>query len=176
MAIPVTLTDARRQLRLEADDESRDADLESYIEDAASRIERYTGHRFVAAEVEQYFRSTSVAVLDAWPIKDTALPAVTYVDEAGQTVTVTGRLDTFARPARVTPEPGTPWLISSSEQRFKVTVRAGYEPTDPVPGSLKRAMLILISAFDEDREGGDLFAKAEASALRLCDDYRAIGI
>ena len=53
-----------------------------------------------------------------------------------------------------------------------VTVRAGYESPDDVPRDLRRAMLVLIGAYDADREGGDILAKAEASARRLCDRHR----
>lgn len=176
MPIPVTIEDARRQLRLEETDESRDAELQSFIDDAADRVERLTGLRFVAGEVEQQFRGASFATLSAWPIKDTAVPTISYVDDDGQRVTIEGRLDVTSRPARVTPAPGTAWPFVSRDQRFKVTIRAGYEPTDTVPAMLKRAMLILISAFEEDREGGDLFTKAEASAIRLCDQYRVIEV
>lgn len=43
MAIPVTLQDARRQIRLDDDDESHDADLVQFIDDAAAWVEEYTG-------------------------------------------------------------------------------------------------------------------------------------
>jgi hypothetical protein len=33
-------------------------------------------------------------------------------------------------------------------------------------------MLVLITAYDDDREGGDVFQQAEATARRLCRDYR----
>jgi hypothetical protein len=52
-------------------------------------------------------------------------------------------------------------------------MRAGYEAGDAVPGNFRRAMLMLISAYDSDREGGEVFQKAEASARRLCGRLRA---
>jgi hypothetical protein len=53
-----------------------------------------------------------------------------------------------------------------------VTIRVGYESADEVPRDLRRAMLLLIAAYDADREGGDVFAKAEDAARRLCRRYR----
>ena len=41
MAPPVTIEDVRRQLRMEADDETRDDDLKDWISDAADWVETY---------------------------------------------------------------------------------------------------------------------------------------
>jgi hypothetical protein len=39
MAIPVTLQDARRQIQLDENDESHDADLVQFIDDSAALFE-----------------------------------------------------------------------------------------------------------------------------------------
>jgi hypothetical protein len=56
MAIPVTLQDARRQIQLDENDESHDADLVQFIDDAAAWVEEYTGHILVARDVTESFR------------------------------------------------------------------------------------------------------------------------
>jgi uncharacterized phiE125 gp8 family phage protein len=173
MAIPVTLADAKAHLRLEVEDLSRDAEVAGYIADATGWVEKYTGHILVARDVTEQFRGFAAVELRAWPIKPTALAGVAYLDAAGSPVAITGAvLETRQRPARVRPGVGTFWPFRDTRQLFTVTIRAGYEPTDDVPRNFRRAMLVLISAYDSDREGGELLQTAEATARRLCRDYK----
>jgi len=174
MAIPVTIEDARRQIRLEEDDESKDTDLRQFIDDAAAWIEVYTGHILEARDVTETFCGFGVVGLRAWPVKPNAVPGVAYVDSAGAPVAIVGaRLDCSGRPVRVLPPSGPFYSFRDAQQVFTVTIRAGYEDAGSVPGNFRRAMLILISAFDSDREGGEVFQKAEAAARRLCGSKRA---
>lgn len=173
MAIPVSLDEAKRQLRLEVDDISQDAEILGFIADAAAWVENYTGHVFTAQTVTETFRGFKPVNLRAWPIKADAVPAVAYSDTAGTAIGVPGaRLDLSRDRARVMPGTGSFWPFIDSQQVFTVTIDAGYAAGDHVPGNLKRAMLLLIAAYEVDREGGDILAKAEASARSLCSDYR----
>jgi hypothetical protein len=45
-----------------------------------------------------------------------------------------------------------------------------------VPGNFRRAMLVLIAAYDADREGGDILAKADVAATRMCRGFRFRGL
>lgn len=175
MAIPVSLDDAARHLRYEDGEElppGRQADVEGFIADAAAWVEQYTGHILAAREVTEAFEGVESVHLRAWPIVSGTVPVVSYVD-GGVTVPVPGaRLSARCRPARVYPGAGLRWPFHARRQAFTVTLRAGYEDGDPVPGNLRRAMLVLIAAYDADREGGEVFAKAEAVARRLCRDFR----
>jgi len=174
MAIPVTIQDARRQVKLAEDDNSQDADLVQFIADAAAWVEDYTGHILAARDVTETFRGFGAVSLRAWPVKPNAVPGVAYVDAAGAPVAIVGaRLDVSGRPVRVLPPSGPFYSFRDAQQAFTVTVRAGYEDAGAVPGNFRRAMLILISALDSDREGGDVFQKAEAAARRLCGSKRA---
>jgi uncharacterized phiE125 gp8 family phage protein len=172
MAIPVTLEDAKRQLRMELDDASQDDEILGFIADAAAWIEKYTGHILTARDVTQEFPGFGLAPLRAWPVKPSATATVTYLDSSGNSVAFTGmRLCAATRPARIIPFPAFGFR-SPRDTNMIVTVRAGYEPGDVVPGNLRRAMLVLIGAYDADREGGDTFANAEAVARKLCGDFR----
>jgi hypothetical protein len=100
MTLPVSLADARSQLRLEEDDQSRDADLVGYIADAAAWVENYTGHILVARDVTEQFRGFEAVDLRAWPIKPAAVAGIAYLDASGSPIAVTGAvLDTSRRPA-----------------------------------------------------------------------------
>ncbi|MEH3121085.1 MAG: phage head-tail connector protein [Sphingomonas phyllosphaerae] len=172
MATPVTLEDARRQLRMEADDTSRDDDLKTFIADAAAWVENYTGQILDARDITETFRGLGPVALRAWPIKPDAVPAVAYIDVTNTPIALTGaRLDLTRRPARVLP-PSQFWPFRDAQQLFTVTIRAGYEADEAAPGTIRRAMLVLIGAYDGDREGGDILAKAEDAARRICGDLR----
>lgn len=172
MAIPVTLDDAKWQLRLEADDASQDAEIESLIADAAAWVERYTGHILTARDVTEVFGGFGRLRLKAWPVKPGATVAVTYADASGTTSVAGARLLAGSRPAALEPAFGTRWPTLPSGAHVAVTVRAGYEDGDPVPGNLRRAMLVLIGAAYADREGGEAYQAAEQTARALCGSYR----
>jgi uncharacterized phiE125 gp8 family phage protein len=174
MPIPVTFAEATRQLKV--DDPEQYREIHDFIADAAAWVERYTGHILVARDVTQEFSSFDLAPLHAWPIKPGAVATVTYRDGAGDAQPVTGmRLCAATRPAKVIPFPSPGFGASTLPQytNMIVTVRAGYEDSDEVPGNFRRAMLVLIGAYDVDREGGEILQTAEATARRLCRDYRA---
>ncbi len=100
------------------------------------------------------------------------MPFVNYTPGDGVPATIDAQLDLTTRPARVLPVGFAFWPFIDSAQAFTVTVRAGYEDADEVPRGLCRAMLVLIGAYDADREGGDVLAKAEEAARRLCQRYK----
>lgn len=168
MAIPVSLEDAKNQLRVDLDDTTQDVEIVGFITDAADWVEQYTGIVLEAREVTETFSGVKPATLKAWPVSATAIPIVTY---DGLPV-IAPRLDVSRRPARVWPSTGILWPFRRSDQIYSVSIRAGYEADEVVPGNLRRAMLVLIGAYDADREGGDILAKAEATARRLCDRFK----
>lgn len=172
MALPVTLEEAKRQLKVEEDETDQDAEIQDFIQDAADWVERHTGHILEARDVQEYFDGFRPATLRAWPIAATSAPAVDYIPADGVPASEPARLDLTSRPARVLPVAGAFWPFRDSRQAYTVTIRAGYEDPDDVPRGLCRAMLVLIGAYDADREGGDTLAKAETAARRLCQRYK----
>jgi hypothetical protein len=173
MAFPVSLEDAKIQLRYggaEQIGEDRTKEITGYIADAAAWVQRYTGHLLVAVDVTEQFRVPPRAIeLRAWPVKPSAVPTITIDAIPAMSG---ARLDVTSRPARILPALRTCWSLSYTDQLLTVSIRAGYEDDDEVPGDIRRAMLVLIAAYDADREGGDLFAKAEMTAKSLCRDLR----
>ncbi len=174
MALLVTIDEAKAQLQLSGALETEQlAEINRFIVDAAGWVENYTGHILEGRDVTEEFTGFGVVQLRAWPIAANAAAGVAYIDGSGTPIAPTGaRLDVSKRPARVLPPTGRFWPFLRADQQFSVTIRAGYADPADVPRDMRRAMLLLISAYDSDREGGDILAKAEASARRLCGSYR----
>jgi uncharacterized phiE125 gp8 family phage protein len=174
MTLPVTLDEAKAQLRVDGNDQ--DAEIQGFIADAAAWVEDYTGQILEARDVTEHFRGFRPVTLRAWPIAADAAVELAYSVNGEPGAPLTALLDASRRPARVLPATGCFWPFINSAQQFTITVRAGYESPDDVPRGLCRAMLVLISAFDADREGGDTFAKAEMAAKRLCRRHKAYSL
>jgi uncharacterized phiE125 gp8 family phage protein len=173
MTIPVTLEAAKLHLKIELDDSSQDEEVAGFIADAAAWIEKLTGHVLVARDVTKNFSSFDRMLFREWPIAADAVPTVTYDGAGGQAISVTEvRMLLSRRPARVAPWVGARWPALPIGSGVTATVRAGYEEGDDVPRVFRRAMLTLIAAYDDDREGGDILRKAEDAAKDLCSDYR----
>lgn len=176
MTLPITLAEAKHQLRISADDDAQDDEINGFIAQAAAWVENYTGHILEAREVIEQFAGFGRMRLKAWPIASNAVVTLAY-DGPGVVTTITGaRLDVSGRPAVVRPPASLAWPLVATGTLVTVAVRAGYEDPATVPGSLKRAMLLLIGAFDADREGGEVLAKAEETARGLCRFYRPRGL
>nr|WP_086491264.1 phage head-tail connector protein [Novosphingobium panipatense] len=170
MALPVSLDEAKAQLRVDGDEQ--DDEILGFISDAADWVERRTGQILEAREVTEQVRAGRVLTLRAWPVAAAAVPEVSYAGSDGLPITVSGaRLDITRRPARVLPATGTSWPFRNSDL-CTVSVRAGYEDPAAVPRVLRRAMLLLIGAYDADREGGSTLADAETAAGRLCEKLK----
>lgn len=165
----VSLREAKAQLQREQDNTDDDAEITDFIADASAWVEGYTGHVLTARNVTERFRVPPRAIeLQAWPIA----PDAALTIEDGALLPVLGaRLDVTKRPARIRYR-DLAWSLRTADEYLSVTVRAGYESPNDVPREIRRAMLVLISGYDNDREGGEIFAKAEASARRICGRLR----
>lgn len=170
MAEPISLEDAKRQLRVLGTDE--DEFITSAIEDARGWIESYTGLVLTRREVVEVLPSFS-AQLSTWPIA--SIDAVTYLDADEQEI-VMPEADYFPqiarRPARLS---AGNWPAVKNGSTIEVTMTAGFATPDAVSAfspNLVRAMRILVAGFFADRETGGLAGDVEIAAKRLCRAFR----
>lgn len=172
MTLPISLDQAKAQLRVDGDDQ--DDEIEDLIRDAAAWVEDYTGLILEARDVTEHFRAPGRSIqLRAWPVATSAIVTAQYPATASDdALNADVRLVADTRPARVLPAAGATWPSRDPWRTLAVTVRAGFEDANEVPRALCRAMLLMISAFDADREGGEIFANAEAAAKNLCRRYK----
>ena len=171
MVLPITIEEAKRQARI--DDDDRDADVVGYIRDAVSWAEGYTGHLLTERAVTETFDSFDRLRLRAWPIATDAIAAVTYSDASGVHTVTGARIVARPRPARLLPALGARWpYLHPAAGAITVSVTAGYVTPDKIPGVIMRAMLILIAAYERDREGGDVLEQSIARAEQMCRGQR----
>ena len=169
MALPVSLVDAKRQLRLDDSTPEQDGEIAGFIADAAAWVENYTKHVLEPREVVEQFAGFGRMRLKAWPIAPDAVVTLSY-DGPGVVTTITGaRLSVAGRPATVLPPVSLAWPRVAVHTVVTVTVQAGYKDPADVPGNFRRAMLALISGFDE---GGKALAEAKDLARDFCRDFR----
>lgn len=154
-ATPVTLAEAKQQLRVDHADE--DAKIEALIAAATSYLDARSGV-LGRCLVTQTWELT----LDAFPAEEIEIPlgpvqsvaSVTYVDTAGATQTVNASdyyLDNASPTAWVMPEITWPSTMAAANA---VAVRfiAGTAVAD-VPPAIRHAVLLLVSHWYEDRVG-----------------------
>lgn len=170
---PITLEEARKHLRVDSD---ADGDLIlDKIASAREWVEDHTGLILMRREVTETLRGfVDQTKLRAWPIDVSQPVTLTYRDSVGATQTIADAvLWGAARPAVVYPAPSLRWpLASSIGGPVTATFTAGFAHADSIPQVLRQAMLVMLTAFYEDREGGELFQRAEESARGLCRRYK----
>jgi uncharacterized phiE125 gp8 family phage protein len=170
MAEPISVPDAKRHLRVDA--ATDDAIIGGYIASAREWVEDETGLFLTQRQVTEpigAFRSN--LRLRAWPIAADQPVTIGYRDAEGSDQTITtATLKNATRPGILYPALGSRWPSSASA--ISVTLTAGYPNADDVPASLKQAMLVMLTAFYEDREGGEMFANAEKTARSLCRRHK----
>jgi uncharacterized phiE125 gp8 family phage protein len=167
MAEPISTAEAKKHLRVESSvDDTLIADK---IIAAREWVEDYTGLVLTQREITETLpRFSSTSKLRAWPVAQDQPATLTYRDASGVEQTISdAQIVARARPAVIYPTPGSRWP-SDVAGEIAVTFTAGYIDAASVPQKLKQAVLIMLTAFYEDRDGGDLFAASEKTAMRLC--------
>jgi uncharacterized phiE125 gp8 family phage protein len=173
MAEPISTDEAKRQLRV--DSTADDTLIAGYIIAAREWVEDYTGLVLTRREVTEalggFLRQTR---LRAWPIDAEQPVTIVYRDISGAEQTIANaELRAASRPGTIYPASGALWPSNSIlGGSIDVTFTAGYADPATIPQAVRMAMLVMLTGFYEDREGGEILAAAESSAKRLCRRYK----
>lgn len=173
MAEPISLDEAKRELRV--DGNSDDTSIADNIVAAREWVEDYTGLVLTRREVTESIRGFDDPIrLRAWPVDLGEAVEIAYRDSSGIDQAVVGAsARSIARPAVIYPAAGSRWPANAAVSgQIDVTFTAGFADSADIPKVLKRAMFVMLTAFFEDREGGELFTAAEASAKSLCRRHK----
>lgn len=166
MAEPITLEQAKAQLRVDGDDE--DQVIRDAIVSARGWVERYTGLVLTRRIVREALPAFGYR-LRAWPV--VSITSVSYFDPWRATQTLDAEsymMDASGRPARLLASSWPRHLLNS---RITVTMDAGFADVaaindfEPV---LMQAMRQLLAGFYNDRETGGIAGAVEEAAKDLC--------
>jgi uncharacterized phiE125 gp8 family phage protein len=156
---PVSAAEMKRWLRI--DDDEEQAEIEAMIGDAVDHVDGWSGI-LGRAMIEQTWELT----LDAFPACDIQIPlgpligvtSIKYDDPDGieQTLSASAyEVDNLREPGWVVPVSGTAWpstIVAINAVRVRFTAGFGNDAAS-VPGSVKRALRLLIAHWYQNREG-----------------------
>jgi uncharacterized phiE125 gp8 family phage protein len=152
---PITLDEAKVQLKIDADETADDDLIERIIAMARESAE----HATARVLLPQTWELALDEFCDEVRLPMPPLISVTtfsYVDADGVTQILLPEayfLDDFSEPARLFPAFGTRWPHARHQANsIRVRFQAGYADADSVPASIKCWMLLRIGTLYENRE------------------------
>ncbi|ETI63009.1 hypothetical protein C100_15005 [Sphingobium sp. C100] len=170
MAEPITLDQAKAQLRVDGDDDNEV--IASAIVAARGWVERYTGLILTRRQVRETIPQFGHR-LRAWPV--ISVDGVTFLDHAraSQSLSVGSFVpDLMGRPARLLADR---WPRQAAGSKIEVLMTAGFEDADAINDyapPIMQAIRQLVASFYHDRETGGIAGDAEEAAKDLCRSYR----
>lgn len=150
---PVTLTEAKTHLRVEHD--ADDTLITSLVTAAREWCEGFLNRALITQT-----RRLAISSWPIYPLRLSGIPiqsieSVTYVDSDGETGTVAAdqyRLTASGELIR-TYNGEWPSVTLMGRECISITYKCGWASADYVPRQIKQAMLLLIGAWYETREG-----------------------
>lgn len=181
---PITLAEARRQVRLEADETADDARLELLIAAARAHIETRMRRRLIRAEQVEYpyvWDAASRYRANCFPLPYGPVQAVlaVYIHDSDDNQTLVPssvyRLDTTTKPALLYLADGQTWPVANWRKRNPIQIEylAGYaESPNNLPEDLRLAMLMLVSRWYD--ANSDQVLSVGATKLTIDDGLDAL--
>jgi uncharacterized phiE125 gp8 family phage protein len=176
---PLSVLQAKRQLRLEPEDTEEDDHIAELCAAAGRKVERDLGYPVL--------RQTCETHLDRFPSgpiwlgggDDMTIVALRYVDSAGveQTIAPTNyRLNAVGRVAEVYPAPSFCWPSTQCVPGAVVVEwQAGWAGPSDVPEDLVHAMKMLVGHWDRNREAvivGSISQEVKMAYDDLIEQFR----
>ena len=179
---PISLAEAKRQLRREADFTDDDVYIESLIKAARDVAETLSLHAMLTQTWKLY--------LDEWPDGDAielpkpplqSVTEIKYTDEDGNESTLSTSVysvDTNCTPGKIFLKPSQSWPSTALYPYNAIYIKfvCGWGGVADIPPTAKRAMLVLISDWYENRESvvvGSTVARLPGGAESLLFDLRS---
>lgn len=156
---PISLAEAKLNLRIDDDLDHEDDVVEGLIVAARRYCEKHTGRQFVTAGLR--------LALDKFPARERGLielpsppligsVVVKYYDADNVLTTLAADaydVDTIGEPGRIRPVTGTNWpTVRDRLNAVLIEYSAGYGSAADVPFTIKRAMHLLVGHWFKNRE------------------------
>lgn len=179
-AEPITLTEAKKHLY--EDDTHNDAEINQMITEARKWVEEQTDAQLITATwtmtLDRFPDGSKWLVLPRWPV--TSVEEIRYTDASGQSETldlqsIVTRLESHGR-ARIARAQWQAWPSTlSTPDAVAIDFECGYGGASDVHETFKRAMLLLIGHWYENRsavEVGTITKEVEFGVNALLEQMR----
>lgn len=182
---PISLAEAKQQVRLTPDSTAEDELLVALIAAARHHAEAVTSRQLLEATWDWQLDEIcgDVVQIPRPPLR--SITSVSYLDTSGVAQTWSSANYQYAAPAgpyavhgRLAPMPTATWPLAGSGYLNAVTIRfkAGYGTTpEDVPEAIRMAMRLMIGAWFENREDfivGDSSEPIPLGALALLTPFK----
>lgn len=176
---PLSLDDAKVQLRIELDDSDQDMHVGSLIRDARTKVENDLGFPIMRQTRQTHLKCFPCGAIWLGGGDAVAVSQVEYYDTAGVLQTLAPSayvVDAVSRPASVCAAPGTAWPSTLHRPGgVQVTWQGGWTSAALVPSDLVRAMKLLIGHWDMNREAvvsGTIATELQLAYASLLEGHR----
>jgi len=151
---PITLAEAKAQLRIESDETADDTWITTSLTIVREQIEDLL-NRSIMPQTLELAISTFEDVIQLPKPPFTSLTSITYYDEDNVSQTLSSSLylvNDFVEPAEVVKESAQSYpAVYARPDAIRLTFVAGYADADSVPASIKQAMLMLLTDLYDNR-------------------------
>lgn len=175
----VSLAQARRQVKIEDSDTSKDAELADMIAAAQSHVEEELGYPVILQTRQTHLRGFPSGPIWIGAGYDLTVDQVQYYDSNGVLQTMNEAdyiVDAVSRPAMIYPAVNTSWPSTQCRPgAVQITWTAGWTDSTDIPAGLSRAMLLLIGHWDQNRENvvvGTISNEVDMTMRSLIRPYR----
>lgn len=171
---PLSLSEARLQCRLAADDTAEDTLLTLCIQAVREAAEHQLGRALIEQTWEQTAESFPAGAIALERHLAASITSITYTDTAGAEQTLSGLaylLQVDQQGAQVLPAAGTNWpAVTSGPGAVRVRYVVGYGASGAdVPAAVRQWLLVTVAAFFAQREAFDATGRAAALPERFID-------
>lgn len=151
---PITLAEAKAQLRIESDETADDTWITTSLTIVREQVEDLL-NRSIMPQTLELAISTFEDVIQLPKPPFTSLSSITYYDENNVSQTLSSSLylvNDFVEPAEVAKKSDQSYpAVYARPDAIRITFVAGYADAAAVPASIKQAMLMLLTDLYDNR-------------------------
>lgn len=156
---PVTLAEAKAQVRELAGGLTEDGLISGYIVAARDYAESVQGRALMEQTIQEYYDGWEcVHLLSRGEVSEVVKVECFLSGGTDYTVWADTNYynDIISVPARVVKKAGSTFpILENRPNSVRITYKAGVSNATQIPGTTKQAMLLLIASFYENREDGE---------------------
>lgn len=176
---PISLAQAKRQLRIEPDDADQDEHLSDLCAAAHRAVENMLGYPILRQTRQTHLRGFPCGAIWLGGGDNLTVSQVRYIDTSGTQQVLAGSeyiVDAISSPAAIHAAPWKSWPATLERPgAVEIDWQAGWANASAVPDDLIHAMRLLIGHWDQNREAvviGTISTAVQLTVDALLEQYR----